>query len=146
MIRRDTPGLRWVSIILAFLFMIMPLPAWLSSLRPFLLALVAVFWVLETPKKMGFGHLFIIGLLLDLTARRACPAFDVDCTSGWANPKSVSFLPSMATSADTARHFVCGFVAVNDHPIVRRSTAAFNRFLAVTGFGIPYLAMVIHAA
>jgi rod shape-determining protein MreD len=68
MIRRDTPGLRWASIILAFLFMIMPLPAWLSSLRPFLLALVAVFWILETPKKMGFGHLFIIGLLFDLAS------------------------------------------------------------------------------
>ena len=68
MIRRDTPGLRWISIARSVLFMIMPLPAWLSSLRPFLLALVAVFWILETPKKMGFGHLFLIGLALDLAS------------------------------------------------------------------------------
>ena len=68
MIRRDTPGLRWISIAVALLFMLMPFPAWLSSLRPFLLALVAVFWVLETPNKMGFGHLFLIGLVLDLAS------------------------------------------------------------------------------
>ena len=68
MIRRDTPGLRWLSIALSFLFMIMPMPTWLSPLRPFLLALVAVFWILETPSKMAFGHLFLIGLLLDLAS------------------------------------------------------------------------------
>lgn len=68
MIRRDTPWLRWISIAIALLAMITPLPAWLAPLRPFLLALVTVFWVLETPNKMGFGHLFLIGLLLDLAS------------------------------------------------------------------------------
>lgn len=68
MIRRDTPWLRWISIAIAMLAMITPLPAWLAPLRPFLLALVTVFWVLETPNKMGFGHLFLIGLVLDLAS------------------------------------------------------------------------------
>ena len=68
MIRRDTPWLRWISIAIAMLAMITPLPVWLAPLRPFLLALVTVFWVLETPNKMGFGHLFLIGLVLDLAS------------------------------------------------------------------------------
>jgi rod shape-determining protein MreD len=66
MIRRDTPGLRWISIVLAFLFMLVPLPGQWSGLKPFLLALVIVFWVLEVPEKMGLGRIFLIGLALDL--------------------------------------------------------------------------------
>lgn len=66
MIRRDTPGLRWISIVLAFLFMLVPLPGQWSGLRPFLLALVIVFWVLEVPEKMSLGRIFLIGLALDL--------------------------------------------------------------------------------
>ncbi len=66
MIRRDTPGLRWVSIGLAFLFMLIPLPEQWAAARPFLLAQVLVFWVLEAPEKMGLGRVFVIGLALDL--------------------------------------------------------------------------------
>ena len=66
MIRRDTPGLRWTSLALAFFVMLLPLPEWLAALRPFVLAQVMVYWVLETPQRMGLGHVFLIGLLLDL--------------------------------------------------------------------------------
>ncbi len=68
MIRRDTPVLRWLSLAAAFLFMVLPFPDWLSALRPFLLALVVAYWVLETPQKMGLGRVFLIGLLLDLAS------------------------------------------------------------------------------
>lgn len=66
MIRRDTPGLRWTSLALAFLVMLLPMPEWLAALRPFVLAQVMVYWVLETPQRMGLGRVFAIGLLLDL--------------------------------------------------------------------------------
>ena len=66
MIRRDTPGLRWLSIMMAFFIMIVPMSETLSALRPFVLALVMMFWILETPGKMGLGRVFLIGLLLDI--------------------------------------------------------------------------------
>ena len=66
MIRRDTPLLRWFSIALAFVLMVLPMPAWLQALRPFVLALVVVFWALETPKHMGLFRVMLIGLMLDL--------------------------------------------------------------------------------
>lgn len=68
MIRRDTPGLRWLSIALAFFIMIIPMAEWLAALRPSVLAMVMMFWILETPGKMGLGRVFLIGLLLDLTS------------------------------------------------------------------------------
>lgn len=66
MIRRDTPWLRWLSISLAFFVMIIPMSEWLAGLRPFVLAMVMLFWILETPQKMRFGRVFLIGLALDL--------------------------------------------------------------------------------
>lgn len=68
MIRRDTPVLRWLSLVAAFLFMEFPFPDWLSAPRPFLLALVVAYWILETPQKMRLGRVFLIGLLLDLVS------------------------------------------------------------------------------
>ena len=68
MIRRDTPVLRWLSMAAAFLFMVLPFPDWLSALRPFLLALVVAYWVLETPQRVGLGRVFLIGLVLDLAS------------------------------------------------------------------------------
>ena len=68
MIRHDTPGLRWSSLALALLVMLVPLPEWLAALRPFVLAQVMVYWVLETPQRMGLGRVFLIGLLLDLAS------------------------------------------------------------------------------
>ena len=68
MIRRDTPILRWLSIALSFFIMIIPIPEWMAALRPFVLAQVLVFWILETPQKMRLGRVFMIGLLLDLAS------------------------------------------------------------------------------
>jgi rod shape-determining protein MreD len=68
MIRRDTAVVRWVSISLAFFMMIIPMSEWFAALRPFILAMVIVFWILETPQKMHFGHVFLIGLVLDLAS------------------------------------------------------------------------------
>ncbi len=68
MIRRDTPWLRLVSISIAFFIMIIPMSEWFAALRPFTLAMVVIFWILETPQKMHFGRVFLIGLVLDLAS------------------------------------------------------------------------------
>lgn len=37
-------------------------------MMPFILALVMIFWVLETPQKMSLGRVFVIGVLLDIAS------------------------------------------------------------------------------
>lgn len=66
MIRRDSPSFRWLSVLFCFLIMILPMANWLSALRPFFLALVLIFWILETPQKISLGRVFCIGLVLDI--------------------------------------------------------------------------------
>ncbi|SBV37000.1 Cell shape-determining protein [uncultured Stenotrophomonas sp.] len=55
-----------VSVVLALLLGLMPLPALLQPLRPYWLALVLAYWVIETPDRAGLGFAFCIGLLADL--------------------------------------------------------------------------------
>ena len=59
----------WVlpaSVVLALLLGLVPLPALLQPLRPYWLALVLTYWVIETPDRAGLGFAFCIGLLADL--------------------------------------------------------------------------------
>ena len=51
---------------LALLFGLLPLPELLLPLRPYWLALVLAYWVIETPDRVGLGFAFCIGLLADL--------------------------------------------------------------------------------
>ena len=55
-----------VSIVLAFLLALVPLPELLLPLRPYWLALVLAYWVIETPERAGLGFAFCIGLLADV--------------------------------------------------------------------------------
>lgn len=55
-----------VSVLLALLLGLLPLPGWLQPFRPYWLALVMAYWVLETPDRTGLGFAFVIGLLADL--------------------------------------------------------------------------------
>ena len=55
-----------VSILLALLLGLLPLPAVLLPLRPYWLALVVAFWVLESPEHAGLGFAFAIGLVGDI--------------------------------------------------------------------------------
>ena len=55
-----------VSLLLALLLGLVPLPAILQPLRPYWLALVLAYWVLEEPDKIGLGVAFLLGLLADL--------------------------------------------------------------------------------
>lgn len=55
-----------VSLILALLLGLLPLPPILQPLRPYWLALVLAYWVIETPEKVGLGFAFGIGIVADL--------------------------------------------------------------------------------
>ena len=55
-----------VSLLVAILLGLVPLPAPLQPLRPYWLALVLAYWLLEAPDRVGLGVSFMIGLVADL--------------------------------------------------------------------------------
>lgn len=62
-------GRSWVlpvSVLLALLLGLLPLPGLLQPLRPYWLALVVGFWVIEDSERVGLGFAFTAGLLADL--------------------------------------------------------------------------------
>jgi rod shape-determining protein MreD len=55
----------WGSIVLCFLLQLMPLPLALLPFKPYWLALILVYWALETPERIGLGLAFSVGLVGD---------------------------------------------------------------------------------
>ena len=55
-----------VSLVVALLLGLLPLPGPLQPLRPFWLALVLAYWVIEAPSRAGLGLAFWVGLAADL--------------------------------------------------------------------------------
>ncbi len=55
-----------VSLLLALVLGLVPLPADMQPLRPYWLALVLAYWVLEEPERIGLGAAFALGLVADL--------------------------------------------------------------------------------
>jgi rod shape-determining protein MreD len=55
-----------VSLLAALLLGLLPMPAVLAPLRPYWLALVVAYWVLEAPERAGLGFAFVVGMLADL--------------------------------------------------------------------------------
>ena len=55
-----------VSIVIALLLGLLPLPGVLQPLRPYWLALIVAYWVLEAPERVGLGFAFAVGVLADL--------------------------------------------------------------------------------
>ena len=55
-----------VSLLAALLLGLVPLPGVLQALRPYWLALVLAYWLLEAPDRVGLGVSFMIGLVADL--------------------------------------------------------------------------------
>ena len=66
MIRTPSNWLVYGSFVLALVFAILPLPDTINAARPYLLALLLVYWIMEAPSKVGMGTAFIVGLLGDL--------------------------------------------------------------------------------
>ena len=55
-----------LSLLLSVMLGLLPLPDALVPLRPYFLGLVLVYWLLETPDRIGMGVAFAIGLIGDL--------------------------------------------------------------------------------
>lgn len=66
--QRDRAGLMLVSLLLALLLSVLPMPAGLAPLRPFWPALVLAYWLMETPHRAGLGLAFALGLAADLVS------------------------------------------------------------------------------
>lgn len=63
---RVSSALLYGSLLVAALLSLLPLPDALSAVRPYWLALVLIFWVLEAPTQVGFGLVFAFGVLADV--------------------------------------------------------------------------------
>ena len=60
---------RWLvhgSFFLGLMFTVIPLPGVVEPLRPYLLAMLLVYWLMEAPTRVGFGTAFLLGLFADL--------------------------------------------------------------------------------
>ncbi|MGO3126911.1 MAG: rod shape-determining protein MreD [Luteimonas sp.] len=66
MSRRRNPWVLPVSLFVALLLGLLPLPPGLQPFRPFWLALVVAYWVIEDPDRAGLGFAFSMGLIADL--------------------------------------------------------------------------------
>jgi rod shape-determining protein MreD len=64
--RSRSPWVLPVSLLLALLLGLLPLPPLLQALRPYWLALVLAYWVMEDPDRIGLGFAFLVGVLADL--------------------------------------------------------------------------------
>ncbi|MDH5834548.1 rod shape-determining protein MreD [Luteimonas kalidii] len=66
--RRGRLWLLPVSVLVALLLGLLPLPPAVQGLRPYWLALVVAYWVIEEPDRAGLGFAFLAGLLADLVS------------------------------------------------------------------------------
>ena len=66
MIRKPSLALVAGSLLLGIVFALMPLPQAIGPVRPYLLALVLAYWLMEAPSHVGLGTAFMAGLLADL--------------------------------------------------------------------------------
>jgi len=66
MIRAPSGWMLSGSLLFGLVFAILPLPAGVGPARPFLLAMLFAYWLMESPNFAGLGMAFVIGLLADL--------------------------------------------------------------------------------
>jgi rod shape-determining protein MreD len=65
-IRKPSFALVAGSLLVGIVFALLPMPASFGPARPYLLALLVAYWVLEAPNSVGLGIAFLTGLLADL--------------------------------------------------------------------------------
>ena len=63
---RDSRSLVFLTIVTAALLTLLPLPEMLEPFKPYWVAMVVVYWSLETHDTINLGLAFLIGLLLDI--------------------------------------------------------------------------------
>lgn len=64
--QRDSLSLVFLTIVVAVLVSLLPLPDVLAPFKPYWVALVVIYWTLETRGILNLGLAFLIGLLLDI--------------------------------------------------------------------------------
>jgi rod shape-determining protein MreD len=64
--RSRSPWILPLSVLAALLLTLLPMPPSLQPLRPYWLALVLAYWVMEDPDRVGLGLAFVIGVVADL--------------------------------------------------------------------------------
>lgn len=55
----------YLSLVVALVLMILPLPDWVQIYRPNWVALVLIYWSMALPKRVGLWFAFFTGLILD---------------------------------------------------------------------------------
>ena len=63
---RESPTLIFLTILAAVLFSLLPLPEVLLPFKPYWVALVVIYWSLETKDIISLGMAFLTGLILDV--------------------------------------------------------------------------------
>ena len=66
---QDRPHSIWViflSLFMAYLLAIVPLPEWAMNYRPEWVPIVLIYWVIALPYRVGIGSAFVAGLVLDV--------------------------------------------------------------------------------
>jgi rod shape-determining protein MreD len=63
---RESRSLIFLTIIAAMLLSLLPLPAALLPFKPYWLAMVLIYWSLETREIISLGLAFLVGLFLDI--------------------------------------------------------------------------------
>jgi rod shape-determining protein MreD len=63
---RESRRLIFLTILATVLFSLIPLPGVLWPFKPYLVALVVIYWSLETQDTISLGLAFLIGLVLDI--------------------------------------------------------------------------------
>ena len=63
---RESRRLIFLTILAAVLFSLIPLPGVLAPFKPYWVALVVIYWSLETQDIISLGMAFLIGLVLDI--------------------------------------------------------------------------------
>lgn len=65
-VRSDRFSTIFITIVVAFVLTLLPLPLLLDIMRPYWVALVIIYWCLETQDGISLGWAFIFGIALDL--------------------------------------------------------------------------------
>ena len=65
-LRRDRLWMVLITVAAATVLTLLPMPHYLEFLRPYWVALVLIYWCLETQDLVSLGFAFVIGLVLDL--------------------------------------------------------------------------------
>jgi len=63
---RESRSLIFLTIVAAVLLSLLPLPEMLTPFKPYWLAMVLIYWTLETRDIISLGLAFLVGLVLDI--------------------------------------------------------------------------------